>query len=142
MKRRLLLATAALVLTAGLATADAFSDKVVADLQAMGYEFIEVKRGVSQLKIEAIRGTRKLEVIYDLATGDILKQETERADANEIGRTGVEIKTTGEDITDDEKDDAEDVNDDDEDDDDHDNDNDNDDDDDKDDDNDDDGEDD
>ena len=81
----------AFALWAGASNADQFTEDVIATLQEMGFDYIEVKEGITQQKVEAIQGSDKYEVIYDRATGAILKQETERADADEIGRSGVEI---------------------------------------------------
>ena len=86
-----LLATAALTLWAGTALADAFTDGVVAKFQEMGFTFIEVKDGPTQVKVEGIKGSTQLEVIYDRATGRILKQEQHRAEAENVGRSGVQI---------------------------------------------------
>ena len=91
MKRTL--ATAAAVANwAGGAQADAFTDQVVDRFQGMGFTFIEVQDGISQVKIEGVRGNTQLEVIFDRATGRILKQEQEPAEARDIGRTGVRIR--------------------------------------------------
>lgn len=83
-------ALAAFWLTA--AQADPFTDAVVTRYQEMGFNFIEVQNGQTQVKVEAIRGTEKLEVIYDRATGRILKQEQERAEIEEQNRTGVQVR--------------------------------------------------
>ncbi len=83
-------AAAALWFTA--AQADPFTDAVVAKYQEMGFDFIEVQNGLNQVKVEAIRGDQKIEVIYDRETGQILKQEQERAEAGEAGRTGVQVR--------------------------------------------------
>lgn len=88
MRKTLTLATA-FALSSAAVQADQFTDAVLAKFQARDFDFIEIKEGRTQLKVEAIRGTQKLEVIYDRATGAILKQEQERADADEIGRVGV-----------------------------------------------------
>lgn len=90
--KRLLATTATLSLLAGGAYADAFTDQLVAKFQDMGFTFIEVQDGISQVKIEGVKGNTQLEVIYDRATGRILKQEQERAEAEDIGRTGVRIR--------------------------------------------------
>ena len=82
------------------AHADKFTDAVIERYQELGFDYIEVKEGVSQLKVEAIRGSQKYEVIYDRSTGRILKQETEAAEADEIGRSGVEIDTRRRDFID------------------------------------------
>lgn len=84
----------------GMAHADAFTDSVVGNLRELGYDFIEIQEGINQIKVEAIRGTDKLEVIYDRASGRILKQERERAEADEIGRTGLQIRNRNRDFLD------------------------------------------
>ena len=99
--KRLLLTTAATVLMTQVAFADAFTDRIVENLRDLGYEFIEIRTGPTQVKAEGIRGSEKIEIVFDRATGEILKQETERADAGEIGRTGVQIDTDDDDFLDD-----------------------------------------
>jgi hypothetical protein len=84
---------AAAVLIGGSASADPFVDAVVRDFQRLGYEYIEVERGPTQLKAEGVRGREQFEVIYDLASGRILKQETETADDDYTGLRGVETAT-------------------------------------------------
>ena len=86
---------AALMLAAGISTAayaDAFTDQVVADLQSKGYTRIEIKLFDGTVKVEAIKGTQKLEVTYDRNTGSILKTENERVRAGEDTRPGIEIE--------------------------------------------------
>lgn len=85
---------AALMLSAGIATsamADAFTDKIVADLQAQGYVNIEIKIYASTVKVEANDGTNKVEVIYDRETGAVLKQESETVEPGEDTSAKVEI---------------------------------------------------
>jgi hypothetical protein len=80
-----------------------FEDAVIEQYQNMGFQFIEVKEGLTQTKVEAIMPDgRKVEVIYDRSTVEILKQENERADGDEIGPTGVQFDNEGEDFLDDE----------------------------------------
>ena len=83
---------AAFAIWCGAANADAFTDQIVADLQGQGFEFIEIKDSPSFVKVEAIRGSEKLEVIYDRSTGEIVKRENEQADADEVGLSGVDVK--------------------------------------------------
>ena len=59
------------------AFADATTDRLVQELQTDGYTRIEVKTGPTQTKVEAIRGTEKVEFVYDNATGTILKREVD-----------------------------------------------------------------
>ena len=75
MKRTLML-TAALLFAGNMAIAAVDTDAIVADLTAKGYTNIEVKTSDTRVKIEAVNGTEKLEVTYDIATGEIVKQET------------------------------------------------------------------
>lgn len=59
------------------AFADTPSQRWVDQLRADGYERIEVKTGRSQTKIEALRGLREFEVVFDTRSGLILEQEFE-----------------------------------------------------------------
>lgn len=104
----------AFALWSSAAHADRFTDAVIERYQELGFDYIEVKEGVSQLKVEAIRGSQKYEVIYDRDSGRILKQETDAAEADEVGRSGVDIDREGRDFLD--RDDIDDRSDDDEDD--------------------------
>lgn len=101
LRAKLMMFTAATALSANMAFAainpQSLADSYIAD----GYRYVEVKQGPTQTKLEAIKGDVKVEVTYDNATGDIIKQESEAADAEYIGKTGVEIKTTDEDFEDD-----------------------------------------
>lgn len=91
MKKTLMTAVFA-TLTGSLAFAQSATDQIVSDLTNQGFQRIEIDNGIGQIKVEAIRGTQKLEVVYDRATGTILKQEVERVRAGEDTRPGVEIR--------------------------------------------------
>ena len=94
-------ALAAASLFAGtMALADAFSDKIVADLQSQGFDRIEIKNGPTQTKVEATDGTRKLEVVFDRASGGIVKQEVETLRPGEHIHTGVRLRTEEDDFVD------------------------------------------
>ncbi len=67
-------------------------EEVAADLTAQGYERIEIRTRAGTIKVEAIRGTEKLEVIYDAGTGAVLKTETETVDAGDDTTPGVTIR--------------------------------------------------
>ena len=99
MQKTLTLATA-FSLWGAAVNADGFTDAVLAKFQDRDFDYIEIKEGLTQVKVEAIRGNQKLEVIYDRATGTILKQEQERADADEIGRSGIEFDRRNRDFLD------------------------------------------
>jgi hypothetical protein len=96
--KRLLLSTA-LIFAATMSMAAVTADELVTAFQAKGYTKIEVVTGLTQIKVEATKGDAKVEVIYDAQTGDILKQETSRANGNDLG-TGVEVTQEGRDFVD------------------------------------------
>lgn len=91
MSRLKLLATA-FVLSAGTAFAAVTPEQIAADYTAQGYTRVEIRTGPTQMKVEAIRGTEKLEVIIDTATGTVLKSETETVGAFENTRPGVSVR--------------------------------------------------
>jgi hypothetical protein len=97
--KRLMLLSSALVLSASMSFAAVTANDLVTSYQAQGFTRIEVKTGLTQIKVEAVKGTTKLEVIYDAATGAILKQESERARRSDRG-TGVELSTENRDFLD------------------------------------------
>ncbi len=90
--KRLILCSAAFVLSASAALAAISTESVIADFQAQGFTRIEVRTGLTQMKVEAIRGTQKVETIYDIATGRILSQETEAVRAWESTEPGISIR--------------------------------------------------
>ena len=92
MKRTFLaLALGAMIASGGAAMA-LTSDQVVADLQTAGYSRVAVRVGPTQMKVEAIRGTEKLEVIYDRTSGAVLKTETKTASGRDASRSGVSVR--------------------------------------------------
>ena len=94
----LLMTAAAVALSAGGASAQGLADQVVAGLQAQGFTRIEVDAGPTQVKVEVIRGTTKVEYVYDRATGGLLSQETEAVDADDDTRPGIEYDTRDDDF--------------------------------------------
>lgn len=115
MKKLLLSTTAALAITASAAFSQSIAEQVIAQLQEQGYERIEVKNGPTQVKVEAIRDGMKMEVIYDAATGEVIKQEVGPVDGDDDMTPGVSVDDDDEDfIDDDENDDDSDESDDDE----------------------------
>ncbi len=97
--KKLMMLTAAFALSATIAGALTSGD-VIADLTAQGYTRIEVKTGLTQIKVEAIKGTTKIETIYDLATGAILKSETGPVGAFDDTAPGVEVSVRDRDFID------------------------------------------
>jgi hypothetical protein len=55
---------------------------------------------VTQTKVEAIRGTEKVETVFDRATGEVIKQEVETVRSGEDTRPGVEIDNRNRDFVD------------------------------------------
>lgn len=97
MKTKLFHAAAALIMSATFAHAAITSDDLVAQYQAQGYTRIEIKVGTTLAKVEAIKDGQKVEVIYDLASGAILKSETEAVRAGENVTPGVKVRTVNDD---------------------------------------------
>lgn len=101
LRTRLLSFTAAIVMTTGAAFA-AIDGNTLADAYlAEGYDFVEVKVGPTQTKVEAIKGNTKIEVIYDNATQEIIKRERDGVDDNDRGRQGKQVRTVDSDFEDD-----------------------------------------
>jgi hypothetical protein len=91
MKMKVLAAVAVLLMSTSLSSGAAVTGQQLADAFLNdGYTRVEVKVGATQAKVEAIRGNIKVEVTYDLATGDILKRETESVRPGEDTSPGVE----------------------------------------------------
>lgn len=76
------------------------ANQLAAQYQNNGYGYIEVRTGVSQIKVEAIKDGQKVEVIYDAATGAILKSETERVGTLGNSDQGPRLRTVGRDFVD------------------------------------------
>jgi hypothetical protein len=92
-----ILLAAALSLPTGAALA-LTSQEVIDDLSAQGYTRIEVKVGPTQIKVEAIRGTEELEQVFDSATGNVLKSEVDRVDADDNVTPGVTVRNRNRDF--------------------------------------------
>jgi hypothetical protein len=113
LRTKLMLFTAAAALSANMAFAAIDANALADSYLDEGYDYVEVKIGPTQTKVEAIKGNVKVEVIYDNETGDIIKQEQESADADDMGRTGKQVRTVRDDFEDRDDDDDEDEDDDD-----------------------------
>jgi len=98
--KRIIFTLLATTSISGMAMAASLNDQIVESLQSRGFGYIEIKNGPSQTKVEAIGDGQKLELVYDNASGAILKQEQERADAGDQGREGVEISSRNDDFVD------------------------------------------
>ena len=105
LKAKLMMFTAAAALIGSMAQAAIDGQSLAQSYLADGYSYVEVKVGPTQTKVEAIKGSAKVEVIYDNATGDIVKQEQSVADAEEQALVGSEVGTEEEDFEDDDSED-------------------------------------
>lgn len=97
---KLLIAAGALALSTQAGQAVVTAEGLIAGMQAEGYDWIEVTRGPSQFEIEAVRGNEKVEMVIDAASGATLRRETERADREDMARSGTEIRDRNRDFVD------------------------------------------
>lgn len=72
--------------------------EVASDLQGQGYTRVEIRVGPTQIKAEAVRGTEKVEIIYDAATGAVLKSESEPASSRDMRSSGVSVGASSSDF--------------------------------------------
>ena len=107
LRSKLMMFTAALALSTGMAAAAITGTGVLTKFQSEGYTYIEVKEGLTQIKVEAVRGTSYIEVIYDKATGAVIKTESGTASAEDAVQTGTSVRIVNRDFEDgDDQDDA------------------------------------
>ena len=99
-KAKLMLCTAAFAFAGSMASAAITANDVVKSYQDAAYTYIEVKDGLTQIKVEAIKDGVKVEAVYDKATGDVLKTESHNVSAGEAGLSGVEVDTVSDDFAD------------------------------------------
>ena len=95
--RRILAGAAVLITVAAAGNAQSLIDQVTSQLTAQGYSRIEVKRLGTTVKVEAQRDGRELEVVYDSATGAIVKQEVNQIRAGDDTTPGVYVSGRGDD---------------------------------------------
>lgn len=96
--KRIFLIAALFALPAFTAQAQITTDQLVEAYKAKGYDSIEVTAGPTQIKVEAIMGGQKIEVIYDAETGDILKSETSAVEPGDDIRPGVSVRNKSKDF--------------------------------------------
>lgn len=96
--KRFLLLTTAIGFFATMAQAGITEQQVIDLYTSQGYTNIEVTTGPTQMKVEAVQGTAKVEVIYDIETGAILKQENSTASADDLSSDPIETKTSDKDF--------------------------------------------
>lgn len=92
------LAAAALTLSAPALRAEVSIQSIVDNLNAEGFSQIEITTGPTQVRAEAYDGTQRIEVVYDRATGAILRQEQTRERSRTEVQAGVELHTSTQDF--------------------------------------------
>lgn len=92
MKLRILGALAMFWMSTSLAQAAFDATAVGQQYLDQGYTRVEIKLGPTQAKVEAIKDSTKIEVIYDIATGDVLKSETGPVDGGDSVSPGVFVQ--------------------------------------------------
>lgn len=65
---------------------------VINNLSQQGYTHIEVRVGPTQIKAEGVRGSQKVEIIFDSATGTVLKTETASVESDDDIAPGVSVR--------------------------------------------------
>jgi len=74
--RTLTLTAAALLASSTVLRAELSTQSVIDSLAASGYTATEINFNDTTVRAEATNGTTRIEVVYDRATGAVLKQET------------------------------------------------------------------
>ncbi|MBP6736747.1 MAG: PepSY domain-containing protein [Rhodobacteraceae bacterium] len=103
MKTKFFHAAAMLLMSTTLSHAAITSDDLISQYQAQGYTRIEIKVGTTLAKVEAIKDGQKVEVLYDLVTGAVLKTETEAVDAGDNVTPGVQVRNVRDEKLDDDR---------------------------------------
>lgn len=94
-----LIFTVILGFSASMAQAITVAD-VVKTYTDAAYSAIEVKESPNQIKVEGIKDGVKVEVVYDKATGDVVKRESVAVGTGETN-SGLEVSNTDDDGADD-----------------------------------------
>lgn len=82
--RNSLTLAAAMALVAGAAFAQTNEARIARELTQQGFTDIEFERFNGQLKVEADRGLQEIEMVYDTATGSLVKNESRTRDADDV----------------------------------------------------------
>ena len=80
--------SAAFLLSAGMAQALTV-DSVLQTYQDAGFSAIDVRQTASTIKVEAVKDGVKLELVYDKASGEVLKREQRVLAAGQTGSADV-----------------------------------------------------
>lgn len=90
--KRIFLIASLFALPAFSAMAAIDTNGLIASYQAEGYATIEVTKGLNQTKVEALKEGVKVEVIYDNATGAVLKSENGSVESGDDIAAGVSVR--------------------------------------------------
>lgn len=96
-KARMLLLSAAMIVSAGIAQAAITVNDVVQSYQGAAFTSIEVTESPAFIKVEAIKDGVKLEIVYDKASGDVIRREQRAASASDATKSGVEVRSVSDD---------------------------------------------
>jgi hypothetical protein len=96
---RIFLLTTAMIIAGNIAHAEMSTTAVADDYVAQGYSKVEVQRGQTQIQVEAVRGTEKITVIYDIASGNVLSTQSRLAPLQEQSERGVQIRSGAQDFS-------------------------------------------
>lgn len=100
MKRTLMMTTAMVLVSGTIAMAAVTGQGLGEKYRAQGFDYVEVRVGPSQIKVEAYRNGQEVETIYDRATGNVLEREIYSFDGNP-NATGLRIRNSDRDFLDD-----------------------------------------
>ena len=102
MKLHLSGALALLLATTTISTAAAITPQELASrYQSEGYTRVEIDYRGDRAEVEAIRGDLKIERLYDLGTGAVIREERDRVDNDDNTRPGVYVRQDDDDRWDD-----------------------------------------
>ena len=91
--KRMMMLTAAIALMGTAAAATIDSDALIRDLSSQGFTRVVVKRGPTQVMVQAIRGQEKLDLVLDNDTGTVLTQHMARSGFTTTRRPGSTLPT-------------------------------------------------
>ncbi len=100
LRTRLMMFTAATALSTSMGHAAIDAESLADAYLEEGYTYVEIKVGPTQTKLEAVKGDRMVEVIYDNETEEVIKKEFQDVEDDYIGREGVEIDQSDKDFED------------------------------------------
>ena len=98
LKSKLFMAGSALLFSATMAFGAITADELAAQFQNDGYSYIQIKTGLTQIKVEAVKDGVRIENVYDIETGSVLKTSTENVGTMVTVDPGVEVRVLNRDF--------------------------------------------